>query len=254
MRRPARPRVLFLCSGAGGGDMGLHMAGFDVTGSDIEHHPDYPFEMIVEDCLTISLEGYDAYAASPPCQGYSRFRHRQDASGWPLLLGPIRERLAATGKPFFMENVEDAAWDMRDPIRLCGSAFGLRIRRHRLFEANFPILGVPGCEHVWQDSHKPYQLYVGKSRTGGLGYRRSGIQQVYGGNHNVGGRSLFYKSVAMGIDWMKEEDLNEAIPPAYTRFVGRSLMHAVQRQWGVEENWGPDDRGVDGMTGRRATS
>lgn len=242
----ARPRVLFLCSGAGGGDMGLHMAGFDVTGSDIEDHPSYPFEMIVEDALTIDLEGYDAYAASPPCQGYSRMRHRQDASKWPLLIRPIRERLIATGKPFFFENVEDAAWDMKDPIRLCGSAFGLRIRRHRLIEANFPIFGVPECAHAWQDSHKPYRLYVGKSRTNGLGYRESGIQQVYGGNHNVGGRSHFYKSVAMGIDWMSEEDLNEAIPPAYTRFVGQHLMHAVRRQQGAEDNWGPGDRGWTG--------
>lgn len=230
--RKDRPRVLFLCSGAGGGDMGLHMSGFDVTGSDIEDHPDYPFEMIVADALEIPLEGYDAYAASPPCQGYGRLRHRNDASKWPLLLGPIRERLEATGKPWFMENVEDAAWDMKDPVRLCGSSFGLRVRRHRLIEANFPLPPV-ACDHSWQDAHKPYRIYVGKSRTGGLGYRESGIQQVYGGNHNVGGRSHFYKSVAMGIDWMNEDDLNEAIPPAYTRYVGEHLMRAVR------ENTGP---------------
>jgi DNA (cytosine-5)-methyltransferase 1 len=225
-----KPRVLFLCSGAGGGDMGLHMAGFDVTGSDIEDHPDYPFELIVEDALTISLNGYDAYGASPPCQGYGRFRHRQDASRWPLLLGPIRERLAATGKPYFMENVEDAAWDMKNPIRLCGSAFGLRIRRHRLIEANFPIPDPPPCDHGWQDSHKPYRIYVGKSRLSGRGYRESGTQPVYGGNHNVGGRSHFHKSVAMGIDWMTESDLNEAIPPAYTRYIGQHLMTALHKE------------------------
>lgn len=238
-----RPKVLFLCSGAGGGDMGLHMAGFDVTGVDIEDHPSYPFELIVADALTVDLKGYDAYAASPPCQGYSRMRHRQDASKWPLLISPIRDRLLKTGKPFFIENVEDATWDMKDPIRLCGSSFGLRIRRHRLIEANFPIFDPPSCDHAWQDLHKPYRLYVGKDRTNGLGYRESGIQQVFGGNHNIGGRSLFYKSVAMGIDWMSEEEINEAIPPAYTRFVGRHLMDAIRRNREAEKNWMPGDRG-----------
>jgi DNA (cytosine-5)-methyltransferase 1 len=235
-----RPKVLFLCSGAGGGDMGLHMAGFDVTGVDIEDHPSYPFELIVADALTVDLDGYDAYAASPPCQGYGRFRHRQDASKWPLLISPIRERLLATGKPFFIENVEDAAWDMKHPTRLCGSSFGLRIRRHRLIEASFPMTPI-ACEHEWQENHKPYRLYVGKSRTDGLGYRESGIQQVYGGNHNVGGNSHFMKSVAMGIDWMSEDDLNEAIPPAYTRYVGSHMMWAVMNsRW---DGGMPGDRG-----------
>lgn len=222
-----KPRLLGLFSGAGGADFGYYMAGFDVVGSDIVDHPSYPFELIVEDALTIDLSGFDAYAASPPCQGYGRLRHRQDASKWPLLIGPIRDRLEATGKPYVIENVEDAAWDMKNPVRLCGSSFGLRVRRHRLFEANFEIRPV-ACDHRWQEDHKPYRIYVGKSRTGGLGYRTSGIQPVYGGNHNVGGRSLFFKSVAMGIDWMSEEDLNEAIPPAYTRYVGHEMLRAMQ--------------------------
>jgi DNA (cytosine-5)-methyltransferase 1 len=29
---------------------------------------------------------------------------------------------------------------------------------------------------------------------------------------------------AMGIDWMTKNELNEAIPPAYTRFIGRQLL------------------------------
>lgn len=84
---------------------------------------------------------------------------------------------------------------------------------------------------------------MGKSRTNGLGYRESGIQQVYGGNHNVGGRSVFMKSVAMGIDWMSEEDLNEAIPPAYTRYVGQHMMTAVRRSQEAEESRTLGDRG-----------
>jgi DNA (cytosine-5)-methyltransferase 1 len=220
---PRIPKLLDLFACAGGASMGYHMAGFDVTGVDIEPRASYPFEHIAADALTVDLSGYDAYAASPPCQGYGRMRHREDASGYPLLIASIRERLESTGKPFVIENVEDAAWDMKAPVRLCGSSFGLRVRRHRLFETNFPLTAPP-CEHGWQDRYKPYKLYVGKSRTNGLGYRESGIQPVYGGNHNVGGKSPFYKSVAMGIDWMPEEDLNEAIPPAYTRHIGAQLM------------------------------
>lgn len=208
--------------------MGYHMAGFDVTGVDIDPHPDHPFELIVADALTVDLAGYDAYAASPPCQGYTRMRHRYDASKWPRLIEPVRERFQATGKPFAIENVEGAAWAMIDPVQLCGSSFGLRVRRHRLFETNFKCEELPVCDHGWQDTHKPYLLYVGKSRTEGLGYRESGVQPVYGGNHNVGGKSHFYKSVAMGIDWMTDEkDLNEAIPPAYTRYIGQHLFKAL---------------------------
>jgi DNA (cytosine-5)-methyltransferase 1 len=222
------PKLLDLFCGAGGASMGFHMAGFKVDGVDAVDHPSYPFDMIVSDALTVDLDGYDAYAASPPCQGYGHFRHRWDASKWPLLIAPIRARLEATGKPFVIENVEDARWDMKNPTMLCGSSFGLRVRRHRLFETNFPLPNL-ACDHAWQDRHRPYRLYVGKSRLGGRGYRESGIQPVYGGNHNVGGRSPFFKSVAMGIDWMSQEDLNEAIPPAYTRYVGQHLMQAVRR-------------------------
>lgn len=221
-----KPKLLDLFSCAGGASMGYHMAGFNVTGVDIEEHPAYPFERIVSDALTVDLAGYDAYAASPPCQGYGRMRHREDASGYPLLIATIRERLESTGKPYIIENVEDAAWDMKSPIKLCGSSFGLRVRRHRLFESNVH-LDAPECAHEWQNSHKPYRLYVGKMRTDGLGYRESGIQPVYGGNHNVGGKSHFMKSVAMGIDWMTEEELNEAIPPAYTKYLGEQLIKHV---------------------------
>jgi DNA (cytosine-5)-methyltransferase 1 len=220
-----RPKLLDLFSGAGGASMGYHMAGFDVTGADIEDHPSYPFRLVMQDALEADLSGYDAYAASPPCQGYSRTRH-QSKSDSLLLIGQVRDRFESTGKPYVIENVEDARWDMKSPVRLCGSSFGLRVRRHRLFEANFDLAG-PDCDHGWQNSYKPYRIYVGKSRTGGVGYRESGVQPVYGGNHNVGGDSRFYKSVAMGIDWMSEEDLNEAIPPAYSAYVGRQLLRLV---------------------------
>lgn len=217
------PKLLDLFCSEGGASMGYHMAGFDVTGVDIETKERYPFEMIVANALEVDLAGYDAYAASPPCQGYSQMKSRYDASKWPLLIAPVRERLEATGKPYVIENVEGARSEMLSPITLCGSSFGLRIRRHRLFETNFPLESLD-CDHDWQARHKPYNLFVGKSRTGGLGYRPSGIVAVYGGSQLVGGKSHFYKSVAMGIDWMSEHGLNESIPPAYTRYIGERMM------------------------------
>ena len=219
--------MLGLFSGAGGADVGYHMAGFDVTGSDIEDHPSYPFELMVQDALTVDLAGYDAYAASPPCQGYHALGHNDGR--WPKLIEPIRERLEATGKPYVIENIPDAWEYMKNPVMLCGSSFGLRLRRHRMFETNFTLPKL-SCDHNWQNLHKPYSIYVGKSRTNGLGYRASGVQPVYGGNHNVGGNSHFYKSVAMGIDWMTEEDLNEAIPPVYTKYVGKYLLDTVNNK------------------------
>lgn len=212
--------------------MGYWMAGFDVVGVDLEPQPNYPFEFHQADALTFPLDGFDAIHASPPCQAYSRTRHRNAGPNWtppPKLIAPLRERFAAEapGVPYVIENVEDALPEMKDPVMMCGSSFGLRVRRHRYMERNW-AMSTPTCDHSWQDGHKPYQLYVGKSRTNGLGYRRSGIQPVYGGNHNVGGRSLFLKSAAMGIDWMTEEEINESIPPAYTLHVGRQLMDLLR--------------------------
>jgi DNA (cytosine-5)-methyltransferase 1 len=208
--------------------MGYHMAGFDVTGVDLDPQPNYPFTFVRADALTFPLEGFDAIALSPPCQGYGRMRHRSGGRQYPRLIAPMRERLLSEvpDVPYALENVEDALPHMIDPVMLCGSSFGLRIRRHRYFETNWKLTGSV-CDHEWQDRHKPYRLYVGKSRTNGLGYRESGIQQVFGGNHNVGGRSPFLKSVAMGIDWMTEKELNESIPPAYTLLVGRQLRERV---------------------------
>lgn len=230
-----RKRLLDLFCGAGGAAMGYHMAGWEVVGVDIEPQPNFPFEFHQADAMTYPLDGFDAVHASPPCQGYSRLRHRQDASGYPQLIAPMRDRLNALLKPvipWVIENVEDARPEMRDPLMLCGSSFGLRVQRHRLFETSGGgAADSPACEHAWQDRHKPYQIYVGPGRSGGKGYRESGCQPVYGGNHNVGGNSLFLKSVAMGIDWMTTEEINESIPPAYTRHIGAQMMsHHIRSQ------------------------
>ena len=214
-------RLLDLFCGAGGASMGYFMAGFEVVGVDINPQPNYPFEFIKADALEVDLSGFDAYAASPPCQGYSITKHLNPDKFYPQLIYPVRDRLRATGKPFVIENVEQAKGYLYDPVTLCGSSFGLRVRRHRVFETSgFKVPEVP-CNHGWQQRHKPYKIYQSASRGG---ERASGIVPVHGGNQLIGGNERFYKSVAMGIDWMTPEELNEAIPPVYTFHIGKALM------------------------------
>jgi DNA (cytosine-5)-methyltransferase 1 len=214
-------RLLDLFCKAGGASMGYHMAGFEVVGVDKEPQPNYPFEFIKADALTVDLSGFDAYAASPPCQGYSITQFQHPGKFHPQLIYPVRDRLRATGKPYVIENVELARDYMYDPVTLCGSSFGLRVRRHRVFETSGFRIPQLACNHAWQNRHKPYRLHLSEGRGG---ERQSGMVPVYGGNQMVGGNEKFYKSVAMGIDWMDPDELNEAIPPAYTLHIGKALM------------------------------
>jgi len=220
------PKLLDLFACAGGASMGYHMAGFEVTGVDIERHDAYPFEFHQGDAIVFVKEHgheFDAIAASPPCQAYSVTKSLH-TSTHAQLVEPTRDALAGSGKPYVIENVVGAP--LRDPIQLCGSMFGLRVRRHRLFESNVP-LEQPPCDHAWQDADLVYNLRVSKSRGR---TRRSGIIPVHGGlqmlfddksntmleTHAVG--------AAMGIDWMTKAEMNQAIPPAYTRHIGAQLM------------------------------
>lgn len=210
--------------------MGYHRAGFDVVGVDIEPQPGYPFEFHQADALSFPLDGFDAYHASPPCQDDLRglkaanrmlgrsYEHRN-------YLEAIRARLRATGKPFIIEQPEQGA-RLHAPVRVCGSAFGLPIRRHRLFESNALIL-VPGCEHD-REREKKYWTGWGvwgkeAAANGGRARKLAGVVQVYG---NGGDRELW--GPALGIDWMTPDELTQAIPPAYTEHIGRQLINYIR--------------------------
>lgn len=207
------PRLLDLFSGAGGCGMGYHRAGFDVTGVDVDPHPDYPFDFILGDALTVDLEGYDAYHASPPCQGYTTMNNRH-GSAYPKLLAEVRERLQATGKPYVIENVPGAKRSMTSPITLSGEMFGLGVHRPRLFESNV-LLMLPPKPPRQAD---PVAVY-GKQDGRRLRTRADGSELRVG--------DLATGSAAMGIDWMNWDDLREAVPPAYTEYIGRQLLLAV---------------------------
>ena len=177
--------------------MGLHRAGFDVTGVDINNQPRYPFKFIRADAMSYPFEGFDFVWASPPCQRYSCVTPTRRKMFHPDLLVPMMDRLfGAIGRiSFCIENVVGARSKFFEPFMLCGSMFGLRCERHRLFETSFQIGLVPSCNH----SKAPLLV-----TTAGSHSRRKG---------NF--KSVKNAPLAYGIDWMRGNGLKEAIPPAY---------------------------------------
>lgn len=205
-----RPRLLDLFCKAGGGSMGYHRAGFDVTGVDIEPQPRFPFRFVQADALDyVAAHGheYDAIAASPPCQGYSEATPVHIRATLPRLIAATREALHATGKPYVIENVEGARGGMVTPVLLCGTMFGLPLWRHRYFETHgISLLSPAGCLH----RGRPVTLHSGSNT-----------------RKTRGSTSVGEIRRAMGIDWMTLHELYDAIPPAYTEHIGRQLRRAT---------------------------
>lgn len=217
-RAALRPRLLDLFCGAGGAAMGYYRAGFDVTGVDIEPQPHYPFELIVSDAYAYTYffgHEYDAIHASPPCQGYSTITATANTKhNWSRDIPKIRSLLQAIGKPYVIENVPGAANELEMPLMLCGTMFDLLIERHRYFETSFGLWASPrSCRH-WRKVVKH----------GRRPDRDKHFAAVTGHFSDVE-----FAQQAMGIDWMGQEDLREAIPPAYTEYIGRQLILAVRK-------------------------
>jgi len=214
-----KPYALDLFCCAGGASMGLHRAGFEVIGVDITPRKNYPFRSVKADALTFPLKGFDFIWASPPCQGYTSMRHAPGARGAPMLIEAIRARLEKSDTLWCIENVEEAALAMRDPITLCGSMFGLgaqgcRLQRHRLFECNFPV-EQPPCRH---DSRPVIGVYGGHARRRAASAGGRGTRDVWEGGHRAAA------SKALGIDWATLMEMSEAIPPAYAEYIGKVAM------------------------------
>ena len=223
-----KPRLLDLFCGAGGAAMGYHRAGFEVVGVDIKPQPHYSFEFHQADALEflMALRGgsgvashhgrrhisdFDAIHASPPCQAYSKAQ-RLRSNDHPDLMAPVRALLQWSGLPYIIENVPGAP--LVNPVRLCGTSWnlgadGFELRRHRLFESNVLLFGA-GCQHELP----PMQVF---GHGDNADYRKR-----YGRSPDI-----VAKRKAMGIDWMNRDELSEAIPPAYTEFIGLQLMQVV---------------------------
>jgi DNA (cytosine-5)-methyltransferase 1 len=208
-------KLLDLFCGAGGAATGYHRAGFDVVGVDIRPQPRYPFEFHQADALTFPLTGFDAIHASPPCQAFSSMRSLHSVVHSDLVT-PTRERLLGIGRPWVIENVPGAP--MRPDVILCGTMFGLGVFRHRWFEMSEPPAALrPPCVHGRIGDGR-YFTVVGNGH-GGKGHslsRRIG---------DFGSRAQWRE--AMGIGWMTRHELTQAIPPAYTEWIGRQLLQVT---------------------------
>jgi DNA (cytosine-5)-methyltransferase 1 len=208
-----KPRLLDLYCGQGGASAGYGAAGFDVTGVDIAAQPRYPWPFVQADAVDYLREhgtSFDAIAASPPCQAYSACQ-RIRGRAHPDLIAATRDALMAIGRPWVIENVEDARGELRSPVLLCGSMFpGLRTYRHRLFETSFP-LAVP-----------PHPPHAGVSVKMGRPLRDGDWYHAVGNFSNVP-----YVRDNLGVGWMSRDGIRECIPPAYAEYVGDFLLAAV---------------------------
>ena len=205
--------------------MGYHRAGFEVVGVDIAPQPNYPFEFHQGDALEfLSAHGgdFDAIHASPPCQAHLNLGSVNRALGRDYdhadLVAVTMTALAELGKPYVVENVENARRALGNALRICGTGLGLPLRRHRWFASDLMMWGVE-CEH---ERFNTPRYWTGWRPHGEQ--RLSMVVQVYG---NAGGRSEW--AAAMGIDWMTPEEMTEAIPPAYTEHIGRQLIEHLAR-------------------------
>lgn len=219
-------RLLDLFCGAGGAATGYYRAGFtEIVGVDVKPQPHYPFTFVQDDALEyLAAHGheFDVIHASPPCQAFTKYKNlgnRRDLpSRYPDLVAKVRKGLEQTLRTWVIENVEGSP--LQSHLVLCGSMFGLDVRRHRVFESNVMLFKPSSCDHsIWPPNRFP----------GGRSRERGGPRVLVRGTVEVGKWNipLAIQSAAMGIDWMKLTELSEAIPPAYTEFIGKQLLSAL---------------------------
>lgn len=208
-------KLLDLFCGGGGSAKGYSKAGYDVFGVDNKPQPHYPFKMVVADALMYALafgRNFDAIHASPPCPGYSHMT--PDKSKHKTMIPITRKVLEWIGKPYIIENVPGARRELISPIMLCGRSFGLKVYRHRYFETNPELLFMP--HHV---PHKD------KTPSAGHGISPNGFMSVAGHFSQVA-----YAQKAMGMDWGGQKELAQAIPPAYTYWLGTEFMKLIRSE------------------------
>ena len=226
-------KLLDLFCGEGGCSMGYHQAGFQVTGIDNVWMERYPFQFFQMSALKLIddpdfIAQFDAIAASPPCKVHTSMK-AFSSSHHIDLVPETRDLLMQSGKPWVMENVPGAP--LIDPITLCGSMFGLPVRRHRLFESNIE-LSQPDCHHAEQEANSP-GYKVRRYHSGKPVEHMANIVSVYGRGNGYGPGETELWRTAMQMPWASKDGLAQAIPPAYTEFIGRQLIAHLDKINGV---------------------
>lgn len=212
-RTRTRPRLLDLFCCQGGAAKGYAEAGFDVTGIDIAPQPRYPYRFVQAEAVAFVREhggDFDVIHASPPCQHYSRAQKIQHRTH-PDLIDPTRAALEATGRPWVIENVEEAAAQLRDPVTMCAAAFGMRTYRHRLFETRGFTFTPP--QHP---AHQAPLTKMGRPRA-------AGHFAHYVGNFS----GVAEARTDMSVPWMNRDGIRECIPPTYTQWIGTAALHTL---------------------------
>ena len=208
-------RILDLYCCGGGAGMGYSLAGFEVVGVDIADQPKYPFDFHQSDAIDFLMENYtdfDAVHSSPPCQAYTlaSTEHRKKGKIYKDLVAPTRKALIATGLPYVIENVPNSP--LVDPMLLCGTMFGLKTYRHRLFETSFSIDPPRHGEHL--------------ARSAKMGRPPAEGEYIQVVGHFSG---VAFAQEAMEIDWLGQKELAQAIPPSYTKYIGEHLIKELGR-------------------------
>ncbi len=221
--------LLDLFCGAGGAAMGYSQAGFTrIIGVDHKPQPRYPFEFVLADAMTFPLEGYDLIHASPPCQLWVDSANKDKHLD---LITPLRPRLEASGTPYVIENVDKAP--LLNPLLLCGTMFDLRVIRHRLFEMSEPVYFTPAtCCHWGRVSQGDYAGVYGRGARGkrwGNG-KRDARPFRWGQVPEGRNKRDWWSSCMGGVGWMTTAEMTQAVPPAYTRFIGAWALEYLERQ------------------------
>ena len=214
--------------------MGYHRAGFEVVGVDIRPQPRYPFEFHQTDAMTFPLDGFDVIHASPPCQPYSYAVRTADSpytpsrgNNEPALIAATRERMIGAGVPWVIENVMGARAELDASLLLCGGMFDLAVRRHRVFQSSMYLFApAHDCRAIYRTRERYPVPEAWHARPTSAHLDRA--YSVTGKSRGTG-CIPFWRDL-MGMPWaVTAYELSEAIPPAYTEWIGRQLLQVVER-------------------------
>lgn len=217
-RIPNGYTLLDVCSKAGGAGYGYYLAGFDIVSVDREPQPNQPFPFIQADLRDLDpqwiAENFDAVAGSPPCWKWSNLAHRTGRE-YEDFIPETRALFEASGLPYVIENVEGAP--LKNPLVLCGTQFdGLRVSRHRLFESNIALYPPgPHGRHPLHFTHDKRKKHYGR-----LDEMTAFVTVTGGGNSS---KAAAEDAMGVPAGWMTKDELNQAVPPAYTWWLGAQL-------------------------------